>query len=109
MESVTDMQPKGVIDRDILPLQLVDVEVGIDLCNDIMFIINEQMDRLEGSAIAEASDLLALHDLQRQFAHTMRGNLTCDNLPHVREFIATYAPQVKRYFELGEVPAFIQG
>jgi hypothetical protein len=109
MTSVTDTQQKVVVDRDILPLQLVDVEVAIDLCNDIMLIINEQMDRLEGSAISEASDLLALHDLQRQLAHTMRSSLTSDNMPHVREFIATYAPQVKRYFESGEVPAFIRG
>jgi hypothetical protein len=109
MASTTNTQQKNEIDRDSFPLQLADIEEAIDLCNDIMLIINEHMDRLEGSAISEAGDLLALHDLQRQFAHTMRSNLTLDNMPYVREFIATYVTPVKRYFESGEIPAFIQG
>jgi hypothetical protein len=109
MAFVSDVEQKEVIERDILPLQIVDIEVALDLCNDIMAIINKEMDRLERSAIPDASDLLALHDLQHLFAHDMRSNLTRDNMPHVREFIATYAPQVKRYYESGEIPAFIQG
>jgi hypothetical protein len=104
----SDEQHKAVIDRDTWSLHMTDIEVAIDLCNDISLIINEHMDRLQGSALSEASDLLALHDLQRHFAHTLRSNLTRDNLSQVHDFIATYTTPVKRYFELGEVPAFIQ-
>ncbi len=109
MAFVSDVQEREVIDRDILPLQIVDIEVALDLCNDVMAIINKQMDHLEQSGNSDQSAMAALHALQHQFAHDMRSDLTRDNMPHVREFIVTYAPQVKRYYESGEVPPFIQG
>ena len=109
MAFINDVQQKVVDSRDILPLEIVDIEVALDLCNDVMAIINKQMDRLEAAPELDRSTLNVLRTLQHRFAHQERSELTRENMPHVRDFIATYAPQIKRYYESGEVPKFLQG
>lgn len=108
MAFVNDVQQRELIDRDILPLQIADIEVALDICNNISGIITAEIDRVEKSANPNQKEIERLSDLRWRFLRVEQAQFTRDNMPHVREFIETYAPLVKRNFETGEIPSFIK-
>lgn len=107
MAFVSDVQQRELVDRDILPLQIADIEVALDICNNISGIITSEIDRIELSENPDQKEIARLSELRWRFLRVEQAKFTRDNMPHVREFIELYAPQIKRCIETGVVPSFI--
>jgi hypothetical protein len=105
MTHSNDVQQK--VDEQPLPLQLADIEVAHDICNNISGIISAEIYRIEQSG-GDQSEIERLSVIRRRFLRDEKSKLDRDHPDYVRAFIEEYAPAVKANFTTGAIPDFLK-
>jgi hypothetical protein len=85
-----------------------DIELALDICNNMSGFVSAELQRIRSKGGSQSREA-ELNAIRLRFLREEKAKLGRDNMAYVRQFIAEYAPQVKRCFTTGELPDIFKG